>query len=81
MSTKKTAKSPEELQAALQALIAQGKKDGMVRAEEVNAILLPIISECDGWSGDLGWYQVRAPFAVANIVWTNNGFVIEGAEV
>ena len=36
---KKNTKSPEELQAALQALIAQGKKDGMVRAEDVNAIL------------------------------------------
>lgn len=49
--------------------------------EEANAILSPIISECDGWSGDIGWYQVHAPFAVANIVWTNNGFAIEGAEV
>ncbi len=40
MSTqKKNAKSPEELQSALQALIAQGKKDGMVRADDVSAIL------------------------------------------
>ena len=39
MSTKKNAKSPEELQSALHALIAQGKKDGMVRAEDVSAIL------------------------------------------
>ena len=36
---KKNAKSPEELQAALQALITQGKKEGMVRAEDVNSIL------------------------------------------
>ena len=36
---KKNAKSPEELQAALQALIAQGRKDGMVRAEDLNALL------------------------------------------
>jgi hypothetical protein len=40
-----------------------------------------IISECDGWSGDLGWYQVHAPFAVANIVWTEKGFMIESAEL
>ena len=39
MSTKKNNKSPEELQAALQSLITQGKKDGMVKAADVNAIL------------------------------------------
>ena len=36
MSTaKKPAKSPEELQAALQKLIAQGRKDGMIRAADL----------------------------------------------
>ena len=40
MSTaKKQSKSPEELQAVLQALIAQGRKDGMIRASELNAQL------------------------------------------
>jgi len=41
MSTpKKTAKNPvEDVQAALQALIAQGKKDGMLRAADLNAQL------------------------------------------
>ncbi len=41
MSTpKKNAKpSMEELQAALQALIAQGKKDGMIKASDLNALL------------------------------------------
>ena len=39
MSTKKPAKSTEELQAVLQNLIAQGRKDGMIRAEELNAHL------------------------------------------
>ena len=39
-NTKKpAAKSPEELQAGLQALIAQGKKDGMIRAADLNAHL------------------------------------------
>ena len=39
-NTKKpAAKSPEELQAALQALIVQGKKDGMIRAADLNAHL------------------------------------------
>ena len=39
-STKKpAAKSTEELQSALQALIIQGKKDGMVRASDLSAIL------------------------------------------
>ena len=37
--SKKTTKSPEELQAALQELIAQGKKEGMVRTADLNAIL------------------------------------------
>ena len=40
-TTKKTAKgnTPEELQAALQALIAQGKKDGMIRLADLNGLL------------------------------------------
>ena len=38
-NAKKNAKSTEDLQAALQALIAQGRKDGMIRAEELSAIL------------------------------------------
>ncbi len=37
--SKKATKTPEELQAALQELIAQGRKEGMVRATELNAIL------------------------------------------
>ena len=39
MSTKKTAKNTEDLQAALQALIAQGRKDGMIRSNELNDLL------------------------------------------
>ena len=40
MSTaKKTAKTPEELQAALQKLISQGRKDGMIRADDLAACL------------------------------------------
>ena len=40
MSTaKKQGKSPEELQVVLQKLIAQGRKDGMIRASELNAHL------------------------------------------
>ncbi len=40
MSTpKKPAPNMEELQAALQALIAQGKKEGMIRSADLNAIL------------------------------------------
>ena len=39
MSTKKPTKSAEEQQAALQALIAQGRKEGMIRATDLNAIL------------------------------------------
>ncbi len=39
-TTKKTVNKPtEDLQAALQNLIAQGKKDGMIRAADLNAIL------------------------------------------
>ena len=38
-TTKKNAKNPEDLQSVLQALIAQGQKDGMIRAEELNAHL------------------------------------------
>ena len=36
---KKPAKSPEELQNALQKLIAQGRKDGMIRDAELRAHL------------------------------------------
>ena len=41
MSTpKKNAKpTPEELQASMQALITQGKKDGMIKASDLNALL------------------------------------------
>ena len=39
MSTKKPAKSTEELQAVLQTLIAQGRKEGMIRAEDLNSHL------------------------------------------
>ena len=40
MSTKKNPKpTQEELQASLQALIAQGKKDGMIKAADLNALL------------------------------------------
>ena len=38
-TTKKTAKNPEDLQAVLQQLIAQGRKDGMIRAADLNAQL------------------------------------------
>ena len=37
--SKKATKTPEELQTALQELIAQGKKEGMVRTTDLNAIL------------------------------------------
>ena len=36
---KKSAKNLEDVQAALQALIVQGKKDGMIRAADLNAQL------------------------------------------
>ena len=40
MSTaKKPAKTMEDIQSALQSLIAQGRKDGMIRASDLNAIL------------------------------------------
>jgi len=41
MSNTKKAPKPnlEELQAALQALIEQGKKEGIVKASDLNAIL------------------------------------------
>ena len=38
-TTKKNAKNPEDLQSVLQALIAQGRKDGMIRAADLNAHL------------------------------------------
>ena len=39
-SEKKSNKSAEELQSVLQKLIAQGRKDGMIRAADLNAQLL-----------------------------------------
>ena len=38
-TTKKPTKTQEELQAALQALIAQGRKEGMIRSSDLNAQL------------------------------------------
>ena len=38
-TTKKTPKSPEDLQAVLQKLITQGKKDGMIRDSELRSHL------------------------------------------
>ena len=38
-ATKKTAKPQEEVQATLQAMIAQGRKDGMIRAADLNSQL------------------------------------------
>ena len=38
-SAKKGAKAPEDLQTVLQNLIAQGQKDGMIRAADLNALL------------------------------------------
>ncbi len=38
-TTKKSGKAPEDLQSVLQALIAQGRKDGMIKASELNAQL------------------------------------------
>ena len=38
-NAKKTPKTMEEMQAALQALIAQGKKEGMIKASDLNALL------------------------------------------
>ncbi len=38
-SPKNATKTPEELQAELQALLAQGHKDGMIRATDLNALL------------------------------------------
>ena len=38
-TTKKPAKNMEDLQSALQSLIAQGKKDGMIRSADLNALL------------------------------------------
>ena len=38
-TTKKTAKPQEDTQAALQALIAQGRKEGMIRASDLAALL------------------------------------------
>ena len=36
---KENAKNLEDVQAALQALITQGKKEGMIRAADLNALL------------------------------------------
>ena len=38
-TTKKSGKAPEDLQSVLQALISQGRKDGMIKASELNAQL------------------------------------------
>ena len=38
-TAKKNGKTPEDQQAALQALITQGRKDGMVRSSDLNAVL------------------------------------------
>ena len=38
-SAKKTPKAPEDIQAVIQALIIQGKKDGMIQASDLNAQL------------------------------------------
>ena len=38
-TTKKSAKAPEDLQSVLQALIAQGRKDGIIKASDLNAQL------------------------------------------
>ena len=38
-ASKKPAKNTEDLQAALQNLILQGKKEGMIRDTELNALL------------------------------------------
>ena len=38
-NTKKTNRTPEDIQTALQALIAQGRKDGMIRIADLNAQL------------------------------------------
>ena len=38
-NTKKTTKPTEDVQAALQELIAQGRKEGMIRADHLNAQL------------------------------------------
>ena len=36
---KPASKTPEELQSALQALISRGRKEGVIRATELNALL------------------------------------------
>jgi hypothetical protein len=46
--------------------------------DEVNQILKPIQPECEGSSGEFGWYQPNTPFAVADWVWTDEGFKIMG---
>ena len=38
-SAKKTPKAPEDIQAVIQALIVQGKKEGMIQASDLNAQL------------------------------------------
>ena len=38
-NNKKNAKAPEDIQTQLQNLIAQGKKEGMIRAADLNALL------------------------------------------
>ena len=48
--------------------------------DEINAILKPIMSECDG-CGMGNWYIKHPPFAIATWDWTENGFVVAGTEV
>ena len=47
--------------------------------DEVNNILKPVLHECEGSAGDCRWYQTKAPFAVAEWIWSEkDGFVIKG---
>lgn len=48
--------------------------------DEINTILKPIKSECDGY-GLGNWYIKHPPFAIATWDWTNEGFKITGTEV
>ena len=49
--------------------------------DELNAILKPIMNECDGDGVDSKWYINEAPFAVATWVWTEEGFKVVGTEL
>ena len=48
--------------------------------DELNRILEPIKSECDGY-GMGNWYITDAPFAIATWDWTEDGFKITGTEL